>query len=399
VTVTGVNDNVVDGNIGYTIITTLATSAGGTYQGQRVEDVSVTNLDDEIVGVKVTGEFKELKEKIEELSNQVDPRKHKMVRPNKEVEFLFDSVIGDSYSPKEINHGFKYKGYPITKIEDFHWTGYRTFWKLGKKTRVYYRKKLVDTLSEINETLIDEALEKPSKIDKVNYIVAKVKELLPASYKKSQAEKICESFKDKLLYLLEDPEGDLKAETAQEYFMRAVIENEEDGKDVLSDSEAIEYKMIAVEKVLGLEPGGNDDIIERIEGAHKEIKNYDWARDYLRFGILANYIPDLEATAASISLSAYPSYRRFMPGTFDPLRRMSFFFAVGTATTEGSKWESEGIVYSYGLGIDLVKGVALNIGRSLYSAREIGSEHYELDKSWSFGICLSSELWRGLLGK
>jgi len=257
-------------------------------------------------------------------------------------------------------------------------------------------------LSEINEALIKEALAKSSNEEIVNHIVAKVKEPLLASYKKPQAEKICKSFQDKLLYLLidsKDPKGVLKTETAQEYFIRAVIENEEDEKTVLSDSEALEYKMIAVEKVLGLEPGGNDDIIERIEGAHKEIKNYDWARDYLRFGILANYIPDLEATAASISLSAYPSYRRFMPGTPDPLRRMSFFLAVGTASTEGGKWESKGIVYSYGLGIDLVKGVGLNIGRSVYSSRQSATEDYQLDKSWSFGICLSSELWKGLLGK
>ena len=47
VTVTGVDDSVVDGDIAYTIITAPAVSADAEYDGLDADDVSVTNLDDE----------------------------------------------------------------------------------------------------------------------------------------------------------------------------------------------------------------------------------------------------------------------------------------------------------------------------------------------------------------
>ena len=45
VTITGVNDNLVDGNIAYTIITAPATSTDPNYNGVNAPDVSVTNID------------------------------------------------------------------------------------------------------------------------------------------------------------------------------------------------------------------------------------------------------------------------------------------------------------------------------------------------------------------
>lgn len=48
VTVTGVDDGAVDGNIAYTIITAAASSADGNYNNLNANDVSVTNNDNEV---------------------------------------------------------------------------------------------------------------------------------------------------------------------------------------------------------------------------------------------------------------------------------------------------------------------------------------------------------------
>ena len=53
VTVTGVDDALVDGSIAYTIVTAAAVSADAAYNGFNPSDVSVTNLDDDVVGVTV----------------------------------------------------------------------------------------------------------------------------------------------------------------------------------------------------------------------------------------------------------------------------------------------------------------------------------------------------------
>jgi len=54
VTVTGANDDIADGNIGYTIVTAAATSTDTTYNGVDAADVSVTNNDNDSVGIIVT---------------------------------------------------------------------------------------------------------------------------------------------------------------------------------------------------------------------------------------------------------------------------------------------------------------------------------------------------------
>ena len=53
VTVTGVNDSIVDGNIAYTIILAAATSADSVYNGLNPDDVSVTNIDDDTLPTAV----------------------------------------------------------------------------------------------------------------------------------------------------------------------------------------------------------------------------------------------------------------------------------------------------------------------------------------------------------
>ncbi|MBX7103317.1 MAG: DUF4347 domain-containing protein [Gemmataceae bacterium] len=54
VTVTGVDDFVADGDIGYTVVLAAATSADGKYNGRDASDVSVTNTDNDVAGIVVT---------------------------------------------------------------------------------------------------------------------------------------------------------------------------------------------------------------------------------------------------------------------------------------------------------------------------------------------------------
>ncbi|MFN7982975.1 MAG: hypothetical protein U0Q11_14040 [Vicinamibacterales bacterium] len=54
VTVTGVDDHVVDGNVAYTIVTAAATSSDVHYNGLNPADVSVANTDNDTAGFTVT---------------------------------------------------------------------------------------------------------------------------------------------------------------------------------------------------------------------------------------------------------------------------------------------------------------------------------------------------------
>ncbi len=54
VTVTGVDDQIVDGNVAYTIVTAAAASTDASYNGLNAADVSVTNNDNDVPGLTVT---------------------------------------------------------------------------------------------------------------------------------------------------------------------------------------------------------------------------------------------------------------------------------------------------------------------------------------------------------
>lgn len=54
VTLTGVDDALIDGNIAYTILTAPATSADAAYNGRDAADVAVLNLDNDAPGITVT---------------------------------------------------------------------------------------------------------------------------------------------------------------------------------------------------------------------------------------------------------------------------------------------------------------------------------------------------------
>ena len=53
-TVTGVNDDLDDGDIAYSIVTAAATSADANYNGINPADVSVTNTDNDASGITVS---------------------------------------------------------------------------------------------------------------------------------------------------------------------------------------------------------------------------------------------------------------------------------------------------------------------------------------------------------
>ncbi|HKO48042.1 MAG TPA: Calx-beta domain-containing protein, partial [Polyangiaceae bacterium] len=53
VTVTGVNDDLADGSQPYMIITSVASSLDGNYNNRKPADVSVTNVDNDVAGVKI----------------------------------------------------------------------------------------------------------------------------------------------------------------------------------------------------------------------------------------------------------------------------------------------------------------------------------------------------------
>ena len=54
VTVTGVDDLVVDGNVAYTVVTAAAVSSDSAYSGLNAADVSLTNNDNDTAGITVT---------------------------------------------------------------------------------------------------------------------------------------------------------------------------------------------------------------------------------------------------------------------------------------------------------------------------------------------------------
>src|SRR5258705_10634371 len=54
VSVTVVNELIVDGNIAYSIVTAPATSADPVYNNLNASDVSVTNTDNDVAGINVS---------------------------------------------------------------------------------------------------------------------------------------------------------------------------------------------------------------------------------------------------------------------------------------------------------------------------------------------------------
>lgn len=167
----------------------------------------------------------------------------------------------------------------------------------------------------------------------------------------------------------------------------------------LSDDEVILLKMAAVEEVLGLRPEAGEKLVDRITAAQKEIRNYDWERNHLQFGVMEGYIGRIDSLSTSLVLHAYPSYRQYRPGSLDPIRRTSFFIGIGTASKKTDTSELTGPVYASGIGIALREGVGLTIGYSAYKMKSLATDgNEEMKRSFTFGVTLNQELWNSLFG-
>lgn len=66
--------------------------------------------------------------------------------------------------------------------------------------------------------------------------------------------------------------------------------------------------------------------------------------------------------------------------------------------SDESKTDGTGLSLSIGLGLDLNYGVSLFAGWSVYSYTPDGKEGATADNSFTFGVSLNSELFKGLLG-
>ncbi|MBI5749561.1 MAG: hypothetical protein HZA00_10590 [Nitrospinae bacterium] len=155
--------------------------------------------------------------------------------------------------------------------------------------------------------------------------------------------------------------------------------------------------MKAVEETLKIE--GEGDLINRINRVHQKLNNKDWQTDHLRFGVLTGRLSAADAMTTSVVLHSYFGYRRFMPGDLDIGRRLSLFAAVGAASSTDGKGDFSGPVYSIGLGVDIVKGVVLSGGWSVFSHRDDKSQDYKGKESFIVGISLNTELWRALFNE
>lgn len=158
-------------------------------------------------------------------------------------------------------------------------------------------------------------------------------------------------------------------------------------------------KLEAVERTVGVPEDKDADIVERISRVHAKLNNGDWQTDNIRFGIAPLFLKRVDAMATSLALHAYPAYRRFTPVQEFPWdfgRRLSIFLAVGEGSGESAGASISGPVYTVGLGVDIVKGVAINAGYSVFNYKPDDVADLEHKRSVTLGFTLNSDLWREL---
>ncbi len=184
----------------------------------------------------------------------------------------------------------------------------------------------------------------------------------------------------------------------------------------LHDPEFLKIKLEAIEKHLQIshKPSCDensstfdcDTLITRINKIHNEVNDKDWNYDNIRFGILVHPVLAVNSfdsgesygIATSLIISAYPEYRRFIPGINSPEnnnRKMSTFFGFGTISSPARKDIAGGSILTIGVSSDIQAGFALSGG---ISAISISKQNGDIDFKYAFtiGVTLSSELWRAL---
>lgn len=303
---------------------------------EEIEYIIRHEIENINTGIKSEKETSDIIERIEKLEAVKQP---KMLRPNEDISFLFEAVIGNEYIDPE-NMLIKIGEKKIKKIKTGWWSGIK---------------------------FIDETDKEVSNGEKVP---------IPITVNNKTITKITYNL-----------------------WSGTKFYNQEGQEVHLELADSLEAKMQAIERTLGIRKQADDNLINRIERVHRKLNNYDWQTDDLRFGILTGHLQNGDIIATSVVMHSYFGYRRFMPGKFDIVRRMSFFFAVGTASRLVGESEISGPIYSAGIGFDVVKGVVMSLGYSKFSFRENKKSDYLGRESLMFGISLNTELWKGLFNK
>lgn len=155
------------------------------------------------------------------------------------------------------------------------------------------------------------------------------------------------------------------------------------------------YKLLAVKERLSI---NSPDKNTTIDSLYKELNYSDWDRDRIQFAVLTSYVYQAKSPMVAIGVLAYPSYKKYVPGKFDFWRRYALYLGVGTIESLDESKEFKSLAYSTGISVELQKGFGLNFGAVLYSSKDISdpTNKATTERSLTFGVTLSSELWKNL---
>lgn len=145
----------------------------------------------------------------------------------------------------------------------------------------------------------------------------------------------------------------------------------------------VEYKLLAIEESQKIKTSDKTKV-ERISSLYKRLNFNDWEDDRIKFIVTLNNIEELDEVLPSFGLMVFPSYRKYMPGNFDLLRRTAAYVTIGNSANSDSQ------VYSTGLNFEIQNGVGINIGYSMFNING------ESKDSVTAGITLSTDLWKSL---
>lgn len=133
---------------------------------------------------------------------------------------------------------------------------------------------------------------------------------------------------------------------------------------------------------------------ERVDEVYTELNFENWQNENLRFGANVGYMKDLGVQTASVAFHVFPSYRRHTPGNLDLWRRTSFYLGLGNVFSGSGDVDVESAVLSAGIGVELIRGVSLNYGTSVFDSEDGETKTHEREDTISFS--LRSEFWSSL---
>ena len=142
------------------------------------------------------------------------------------------------------------------------------------------------------------------------------------------------------------------------------------------------YKLLAVEEVLELNATRSLSLKERLDKAYKAIGYDDWDEDRIKFIVTTNYVQGLDEVVTGVGAEVFPSYRKYISGNIDLLRRYAIYISVANSN------KADDPIYSMGVNIELQNGFGINIGAAHYSIDE------KEELKMAVGVVLSSDLWK-----